>query len=90
LRLRWTDHALADLEELVERAPGQAGTVYEAVNWLARQRFPNLGRHVPEMDCRYWPVPPQGVFYSVEGGELQVLRIWDTRRRTTPRRESTR
>jgi hypothetical protein len=60
LRLRWTDHALADLEELSERAPGQAGTVYDAVNWLARQRFPNLGRDVPELDCRYWPVPPQG------------------------------
>ena len=50
MRLRWTDHALADLEELSERAPGQAGTVYDAVNWLARQRFPNLGRDVPELD----------------------------------------
>lgn len=85
MRLRWTDRALEDLEELVERASGQAATVYDAVTWLARQRFPNLGRSVAELDCRYWPVPPQGVFYVVEAGELIVLRIWDSRRRTGPK-----
>jgi len=29
---------------------------------------------------RYWPVPPLGVFYSVEGDELRVLQMVDVRR----------
>ena len=81
MRLDWTERSLADLEELAERAPQQAARVYDAARWLARQRFPDLGRDVPELECRYWPVPPQGIFYVVIGGELRVIRIWDMRRR---------
>ena len=88
MRLRWTEQALTDLEELAERAPQQAAKVYDAAAWLARQRFPNLGRHVPGLDCRYWPVPPQGIFYLVEGDELTVLRVWDSRRRRRPDQEA--
>jgi hypothetical protein len=44
LRVNWTEEAFGELEKLAERAPAQALAVYDAVNWLARQRFPNLGR----------------------------------------------
>lgn len=84
MRLVWSERSLADLAELAERAPTQASRVYDAARWLARQRFPNLGREVPEMGCRYWAVPPQGIFYLAEGGELTVVRIWDARRRHGP------
>lgn len=84
MRLNWTDDALTDLEELAERAPVQARKVLDAATWLARQRFPNLGRYVPEMECRYWAVPPQGLFYKEDGGELLVLRVYDARRRSEP------
>ncbi len=85
MRVYWTERSLADLEELAERAPAQAARVYDAVQWLARQRFADLGRQVPELNCRYWPAPPHGVFYLVESGELKVLRIWDSRRSRGPR-----
>lgn len=81
MRVDWSDEALVDLGELAERAPAQAQKVFEAVLWLGRQRFPNLGRYVPEFNCRYWAVPPQGVLYEVQGGVLRVLRIYDARRR---------
>jgi ParE toxin of type II toxin-antitoxin system, parDE len=81
LRVDWSDEALADLEELTEWAPVQAVNVFNAVLWLGRQRFPNLGRYLPEFECRYWAVPPQGILYEVEGGVLRVLRIYDARRR---------
>jgi hypothetical protein len=81
LRLSWSDEALDDLGELAERAPVQARKVLDAATWLARQRFPNLGRYVPELDCRYWPIPPQGLFYKAEVRELLVIRVYDGRRR---------
>jgi hypothetical protein len=70
LRLNWSDEALDDLGMLAERAPVQTRKVLDAAVWLARQRFPDLGRYVPEMDCRYWAVPPQGLFYKVDRGDL--------------------
>ena len=84
MKLVWTEQALDDLDELAERAPSQAARVLDAATWLARQRFPDLGRHVPELDCRYWPVPPQGVFYLAEGDRLLILRVWDSRRSRGP------
>ncbi|HEV2953266.1 MAG TPA: hypothetical protein VG015_04175 [Candidatus Dormibacteraeota bacterium] len=81
MRLNWTKTGLDDLEELVERAPVQGLKVYEMAVWLARQRFPNLGRYVPEMGCRYWTVGDQGLFYKVDRGKLLVVRVHDLRRR---------
>jgi hypothetical protein len=71
LRLNWSDEALDDLGMLAERAPVQTRKVLDA----ARQRFPDLGRYVPEVDCRYWAVPPQGLFYKVDRGGLLVIRV---------------
>ena len=84
MRLRWTDPALADLLELADRAPAQAAAVVRAVDWLAGLRTPAVGRYVAELDALYWPVPPQGVAYLVERGEIVILGIYDARRRRQP------
>jgi hypothetical protein len=84
LRLRWTDPALADLAELAERAPVQAAAVVRAVEWLAGLRTPAVGRYVPDLNALYWPVPPQGVAYLVEPGEIVIVGIYDARRRRQP------
>lgn len=42
----------------------------------------SLGRQVPGTDERYWPIPPLGVFYAINGGYLEGLEVVDRRRRT--------
>jgi hypothetical protein len=46
----------------------QAAAVYRTAHWLAEQKFSLLGHPVAGTDERYWPVPPQGVFYRVGKG----------------------
>jgi hypothetical protein len=70
LRLRWTEQAGADLIDLAERAPMAAAAVLEAMEWMARVGF-SVGRPVgDEGRERYWPVPPHGVYYRLEGDAL--------------------
>jgi hypothetical protein len=81
LKLRWTEQASRDLIELAERSPRNAGAVIAAMEWMAKVGF-SLGRSVAgDIDERYWPVPPLGVFYHVEGGLLVVSAVVDTRQR---------
>jgi len=82
----WTQLATKQLRRLTERAPGQAIAVYDAVQWLAgRSAMAALGRADPDgRRRRYWPVPPQGVFYAVRNRRLWVLEIRDARRRRAP------
>ena len=54
-----------------------------AMEWMAEAGF-SLGRDVPDKAARYWPVPPLGVFYRVEGDCLYVLEVIDVRRRGKP------
>jgi hypothetical protein len=85
VRLVWNRKALAQLERLSKRAPGQALAVYDAMRWMADLGV-SLGRPVPRHNERYWPVPPQGVLYRVskDGGDLIVVAIRDARRRRRP------
>jgi hypothetical protein len=80
LRLRWTEEASADLNELAERTPRRAAAVIAAMEWMARVGF-SIGRPAGTGEERYWPVPPLGVFYRVEGEILVVDAVVDTRRR---------
>lgn len=51
------------------------------MEWMAETGF-SLGRPIPGTDERYWPVPPLGVIYRVEGRHaLRVLRVVDSRQR---------
>jgi plasmid stabilization system protein ParE len=84
VRLRWSDPALADLGELADRAPAQAAAVVRAAEWLAHLKTPAIGRYIPEFEALYWPVPPQGIVYNVEGDEVIIERIRDSRRRLEP------
>ena len=81
MRLRWRRQARSDLRELAQRAPAQAAAVYRTAHWLAEQQFSRLGHPVAGTNERYWPVPPQGIFYRVGKGELVITRVLDTRRR---------
>jgi hypothetical protein len=85
VRLYWTPEALADLEELAERARTQAERVVDAMEWMAAVGF-SLGRPMTRAGLaeRYWSVPPQGVYYYVDGDLLIVTRIHDARRRRRP------
>jgi plasmid stabilization system protein ParE len=84
VRLRWRRQARSDLRDLAQRAPAQAAAVYRTTQWLAEQKFSRLGRPVAGTDERYWPVPPQGIFYWVGRGQLVITRVLDTRRRREP------
>jgi hypothetical protein len=81
-RLIWSDRALTYLEQLAERAPGQAAAVVTTMEWLAASGFA-LGPEV-RPGIRYWPVPPQGVYYAPRGRDLHVARVVDVRRRRSP------
>jgi hypothetical protein len=86
LHPRWKPKAAAQWDRLAERAPNQAIAVFRAIEWLAARRgMADLGRRDPDgKKRRYWPVPPQGIFYAVRGETLWVLEIRDARRRRTP------
>jgi hypothetical protein len=55
-----------------------------AMEWMAETGF-CLGRPIPGTSEHYWPVPPLGVIYCVEGRRLlRVLRVVDSRQRRRP------
>lgn len=84
LRLDWSARALYDLECAADWSRGQAEAVVNAMEWMAETGF-SLGRSVPGTEDRYWPVPPLGVVYRVEGRHLvRVLRVVDSRQRRRP------
>jgi plasmid stabilization system protein ParE len=81
LRLRWTEDASQDLIEIAGHSPRPAAAVIAAMEWMTKVGF-SLGRQVDrEIDERYWPVPPLGVFYHVEEDVLVVSAVIDNRRR---------
>ena len=54
------------------------------MEWMADTGF-SLGRSIPGTDERYWPIPPLGVIYRIEGRRrLRVIRVIDTRQRREP------
>lgn len=83
MRLEWSTRALDDLERAADWSPVLAAAVVSAMEWMAEAGF-SLGRYAPDRTARYWPVPPLGVFYRVEGDSLRILEIIDARRRQEP------
>ena len=82
MRVLWEEQALADLEEIADRAPRAAAHVYERVRWLADAAFPHAFRRLADdRDEHVLSVRPYIVLYAVEGDELIVLGIDDARRR---------
>lgn len=85
MRIGWSERALGDLEELVERAPRAARHVYESVVWLVAQPFPRMYRRIEgRRNDHALVVSPYVVLYRVDGDTLTVLRILDGRRRPEP------
>ena len=87
MRVEWSDEALADLEEIAERAPRAALLVHERIVWLgelADLGFANLFRSYAETDRRVLTVRPDVVIYRVRGDVLAIIRIADARRRYWP------
>jgi hypothetical protein len=84
VRLDWSDRALHDLECAADWSLGQAEAVVNAMEWMAETGF-SLGRPIPGTEERFWPVPPLGVIYQLEGRRaLRILRVIDGRRRRNP------
>ena len=86
MKLRWTEAASSQLEALAERSPVQAVAVVRAMEWMAKTSF-SLGRRVSGgtiRDQRYWPVPPQGVYYHVKDDLIIVTAVADARQRREP------
>jgi hypothetical protein len=61
----------------------QAEAVINSLTWMAETGF-SLGHHAAGTDDLYWPVPPLGAFYRIEGQTMHVLRVIDTRQRKGP------
>jgi plasmid stabilization system protein ParE len=84
VRLVWLRQASEDLRRLAERAPAQAVAVFNAASWLTETSTPKVGRIALPGERRYWPVPPQGIYYRVKGDDVIILAIRDARRRRKP------
>lgn len=85
MRLIWSDRSLDDLRDLHDRAPVQARRVQALTEGLRDLPFPGMYRRVVEEPGEHvLSVPPQAVFYAVEGDSMTVLRIVDSRRRQEP------
>lgn len=85
MRLIWSGLSLRRLGEIAERAPVQAKHVQQSVEALVRLPFPGMYRRVEErLDLHVLSVPPHAVFYVIEGDDLKVLTIIDSRRRKEP------
>jgi len=84
LRLRWADEALSDLEAVADQAPRAAEHLLDAVEWLVESPFPAMYRRLEERRGEHvLTVPPYAVFYRIDGDELLVLTVEDSRRRPT-------
>ena len=71
--------ALVDQALAAEWSISKAGGVEEAMERMADRGF-SLAKPTDRLGVRYWPVPPLGFFYVVEGDELRVLEVVDVRR----------
>jgi hypothetical protein len=79
LRLVWEEPALDDLARAAEWSIRQAREVIWEMERMSLSGF-SLGKPTGRPGVRYWPVPPLGVFYMVEGDELRVVQVVDARR----------
>lgn len=77
-RLSWTPLALDQLAAALEWSGPQGEAVVNAMEWMAATGL-SLGYRVRDTDEFYWPVPPLGVFYAIDGGTLEVVEVADRR-----------
>jgi toxin ParE1/3/4 len=89
VRIRWIRLALSDFvsarDHLAAENPDAADELIRNVaDALKRLRkHPRLGRVVPErrsLGYREIVLPPYRLVYAVAGAEIQVLRLWHSRR----------
>jgi toxin ParE1/3/4 len=89
VRVRWTRLALDDLvsarDHLASEDPGAADDLVRKVAGAVRKlrKHPNLGRVVSErrsLGYRELVLPPYRLVYAVVAGEVQMLRLWHSRR----------
>ena len=89
MRVRYTRRAFTDREAIYnyldERSPKGAVSVQRAIDHTIRalEAYPRLGQLTNFADIHELAVPryPYKVYYRVEGDEIWVLHIRDTRRR---------
>lgn len=92
MRVRYSRRAFAEreaiFEYLGERSPKGATTVRRAIVQAIRtqEAYPRLGRLTDVGSVRELTVPryPYKIYYRIEGEEVWVLHIRDTRRRPWP------
>ncbi len=83
MRLLWGTAALADLQGVAAWSLVQAEAVVNSITWMATTGF-SLGHRVAGTADLFWPVPPLGAFYRIDGTTMHVLRVVDMRRRKEP------
>jgi toxin ParE1/3/4 len=92
VRIRWTRLALADLisarDHLAAENPLAAEALLSRVSEALKRlrKHARSGRIVPErrsLGYREVILPPYRLIYAVAGGEIQVLRLWHSRRDPT-------
>lgn len=87
MEIDWTEQAirdLAEIQEYIERERPQAAQrvashLLATVEHLAE--FPELGSAGPRPGTRTLTVPPYAISYRVRRDRLEILSIWDGRRR---------
>lgn len=94
MKVRWTEEALADVEEAIDwlaaRSPqaaaGLLDDVLETVQRLGRGELEGPETTLAHGEAvRSWPCPPMRVYYVRREGMCWVLRVYDQRRRPIER-----
>jgi hypothetical protein len=83
--VRWSKEAKAQLKAIAQRAPRQAGGLYDAVYALARQPFPGMYREIEGRPGEHvLTVSPLFAVYMVTARRLTVLSVEDARQQQEP------
>lgn len=85
MRLLVSTKAFADLERIAERAPRQALRLITAIERLTERPFAGMHRRVEGRPGEHaLSEPPHVVFYTVQGDDVTVLSIEDSRQHWEP------
>lgn len=87
MQIDWSKQAIADLVEIkeyIEQDRPQAVEKVASHLWSSAEHlaeFPHLGKRGRRAGTRNLIVPPYVIFYRVLSDRLEILSIWDGRRR---------
>ncbi|MHB8654152.1 MAG: type II toxin-antitoxin system RelE/ParE family toxin [Terriglobia bacterium] len=87
MQINWTKQAIADLaeiEEYIEQDRPQATEKVATHLWSCAEHlaeFPHLGKRGRRAGTRNLIVPPYVIPYRILSDRLEILSIWDGRRR---------